>query len=199
MKRIKIPVKNILREMPVRQKERVGQGMEHVIYSSEKFPDRLFKIGDNDVVEEWVKVFRSDNNIFPIVYKVGKYSGKENVYWVMIEKLDVNKAKEEWDYLHDKLEELGITDEDDEEISLFGRDFTDIYINHGEDKDSIEGILKTLETHDKRALGIFVKWFSLVKKCESQAKKVLGRDTFIDAHKYNFGYSNDGKLKCLYL
>jgi hypothetical protein len=27
--------------------------------------------------------------------------------------------------------------------------------------------------------------------------KIKNKDTFVDAHKYNFGYGKDGKIKCL--
>lgn len=186
-----------LKEVKSTQKTKVGQGIEHSIYPSRKHPDRLLKVGQKDVVEEWVKVFQSNPNIFPKIYRVGKLNYKNadsEIFFVEIEKLDTKKAESEWDLLHEKLEQLGMIDE---EFGFYGRDFTDIYLNHGEDKDIIKHILNALKDKDKNTYEIFIKWFSLIKKCEEANNKILGKDSFVDAHKYNFGYDSKGNLKCL--
>lgn len=187
-----------LKEVTTTKKTKVGQGLEHSIYPSKKFPDRLLKVGEKDNVEEWVEVFKSDQNIFPKIFRVGKISNykynESDVYFVEIEKLDTKKAETEWDYLHDKMEEIGLVHY---EMGLYGRDFTDIYLNHGEDKDIIKNILEELKKYDSKSYQIFVKWFTLVKKCEETKNKISGKDSFVDAHKYNFGYDKNGNLKCL--
>lgn len=195
MNNLKIKIRKILKELSIQQKEMIGKGLEHKIYSSLKYPDRLFKIGEKDVVDEWIQVFQADPNLFPIVYQVGQFSKNKNIFYVILEKLDVQKAIDEWDYLHEKMEVLNIIDEDDE--GLYGRDLLDIYINHGDDKNAIEDILKQLENFDKKSFDIFAKWFKLIKDCEKVKERFVGHGTLIDAHKYNFGYSKDGKLKCL--
>ena len=110
-------VKEELKEIRKIEKKRYGQGIEHVIYPSKKHPDRLYKIGDEETVKHWVKIFQSDPKIFPKIFKVGKFSDprdkKKIGYYVEIEKLNTDKAIKEWDQLEDKLEESGITDFED--------------------------------------------------------------------------------------
>lgn len=201
MDNLKMNIREILKELNFQKKEILGSGGEHKVYSSSKFPDRLFKVGRKKSVEEWIEIFQSNPNLFPIVYKIGQFKKNENLFFVMIEKLDTKKAIDEWDYLHEKMEELDIIDDDDN--GLYGTDLYDIYINYGgSDGNSvkfkiIEDILEKLKNYDNKAFNIFSKWFKLIKDCEKIKEKILGRPTRTDAHKYNFGYSKDGKLKCL--
>jgi hypothetical protein len=191
-------IKEELKEIRTTEKTKYGQGMEHSIYPSKKFPDRLLKIGEKDVVEQWVKIFQSNPKIFPKIFRVGKISNyKHNdsdVYFAEIEKLDTNKSLKEWDQLEDKLKESGITDFED---GAFGRDITDIYTNYEDDQKTITHIATELKNHNSEGYNLFIKWFKLFKECQKSIENVVGHETLVDAHKYNFGYGKDGNLKCL--
>lgn len=188
-------VRGFLNEVRTQQKSEFNRGMEHRIYVSKYNPDRLFKVGDEGVLH-WVEVFRSNPNIFAKVFRTGKINDvkKGGTYYAEIEKLQTDRVIKEWEQIEEKLEEIGIIDSED---GAFGRDITDIYTNHGHDQKTISEIAKRLNEYDKDTYNIFIKYFKLFKDCEKAIERVVGHETLVDAHRYNFGYSSDGKLKCL--
>lgn len=189
-----MPTKKIeSNEVDIQKKEKLGGGVEHSVYPYNKFPDKVIKIGEGPIVEEWVKVFNSSPKIFPKIYGIKRIGSSENFY-VILEKLDTQKAKDEWQYIEEKMEECNIIDYVEGE---YGEDLTDVYLNYGEDKKIITKIADTLKKYDKKAFDLFIKWFGLVKKIERVIKKTLNKETFVDFHKYNFGYDKNGNLKCL--
>lgn len=179
-----------VREMQTKPKNAFNRGMEHEIYSSLKNPDMLFKVGELDVINEWYEVFKSDPQIFPVVYRIGKIPVK-NVYYVGLEKLDTDKFQQKWNQLELSLEEIGALDVDR------GETFSDLYMNEGLDAEVFKQIAKNLVNKDRNSYNFFVEFLTVIKKCERAIYKVMGKDTIVDVHKYNFGYSKDGKLKCL--
>jgi hypothetical protein len=188
-------VRKYLNEVRTQQKPKFNHGMEHDIYPSKSDPTKLFKVGDEGVLH-WVKVFRSNPNIFAKVFRTGKINN-DNVrgnYYAEIEKLQTDRVIKEWEQIEEKLEEIGVIDSED---GAFGRDITDIYTNHGHDQKTISEIAKKLNEYDKNAYNLFIKYFKLFKDCEKSIEKIVGHETLVDAHRYNFGYSSDGKLKCL--
>jgi hypothetical protein len=90
MKSIEQIIKNFLIEVRTQQKGEFNRGMEHRIYSSKNNPNRLFKVGDEGVLH-WVKVFRSNPNIFAEVFRTGKINDSEvrGTYYAEIEKLQL--------------------------------------------------------------------------------------------------------------
>ena len=88
MKSIEQIIKNFLIEVRTQQKNEFNRGMEHRIYSSRNNPNRLFKVGDEGVLH-WVKVFRSNPNIFAEVFRTGIINDSEvrGTYYAEIEKL----------------------------------------------------------------------------------------------------------------
>lgn len=191
MSRLNKLIRNLLSEIRTQKKDEFNHGMEHKIYASKSNPDRLFKVGDEGV-QYWVQIFRSNPNIFAEVYRTGKLD-KWN-YYAEIEKLETNRVLKEWQQIEDRLEELGIIDSED---GLYGRDITDIYTNHGHDQKAIIEIAEKLKNYDRSSYELFLKYFKLFKDCEKSIEKFVGHETLVDAHRYNFGYSKDGKLKCL--
>lgn len=188
-------VRKFLNEVRTQQKGEFNRGMEHRIYASKYNPDRLFKVGDEGVLH-WVEVFRSNPNIFAKVFRTGKINDdkKGGTYYAEIEKLQTDSVIKEWEQIEEKLEEIGIIDSED---NAFGRDITDIYTNHGHDQKTISEVAKRLNEYDKDTYNLFIKYFKLFKDCEKAIEKIVGHETLVDAHRYNFGYGVDGKLKCL--
>lgn len=171
-------------------KKMFGHGIEHTIFASETNPDILFKIGDLDIINEWYEVFKANPEVFPKVYRIGKIPSEEK-YYVVIEKLDADKFEDEWDDLELALEDVGAVDVDR------GESFTDIYTLEGTSSKRFVEIGELLKKHDRTSYDFYLKLLNVIKTCEKTQLKVTGKDTLIDAHKYNFGYSKDGKLKCL--
>jgi hypothetical protein len=173
-----------------KDREMFNRGMEHVIFASETNPNILFKIGDLDVIQEWYEVFKSNPEVFPKVYRMGKVPSEEK-YYVVIEKLNASKFEKEWDKLELALEDVGAVDPDK------GENFTTVYIIDGTSSEKFIEIGVLLKNHNKSAYNFYIKLLDVIKKCEQSQLEVLGKDTLVDAHKYNFGYSKDGKIKCL--
>lgn len=173
-----------------REKQPFGQGIEHQIFSSSNKPGVIFKVGEWDVINEWYDVFKSDPNIFPTVYRLGRLPNKQ-YYYVELEKLDTEKFEDNWDDLELDLEELGILDVDR------GESFTDLYTYEGSSASVFTEIGKKLSKHNPELYKFYIELLTVIKKAEKIQNKILKKDTLVDAHKYNFGYSKDGKLKCL--
>lgn len=183
-------LKQNIDEVRTTKKDMYGQGMEHEIYASKTNPNVLFKVGHKDVVDEWLDVFQSNPSIFPKVFNWGKMKDRK-FYYVEIEKVDTKKFEKDWDELELALEDVGVLDVDR------GQTFSDLYMNEGSDSAIFVEIAKKLKEHDARAYDFFIKFLTVIKECEREIMLVMGKDTLVDAHKYNFGYGGDGKIKCI--
>jgi len=179
-----------LEELGTREKQSFGQGVEHIIYSSPNKPNVVYKVGEWDVINEWYDIFKSNPQIFPVVYKIGKIP-KDGLYYVELEKLDTEKFENAWDDLELALEDLGFLDIDR------GENFTDLYLFEGTSSAKFIEIGKKLSEYNPEMYNFYVKLLVVIKNAEKAQREILKKDTLVDAHKYNFGYSKDGKLKCL--
>ncbi len=94
-----------LEELGTREKESFGQGVEHIIYSSPNKPNVVYKVGEWDVINEWYDIFKSNPQIFPVVYKIGKIP-KDGLYYVELEKLDTEKFENALPLFHDEFADL---------------------------------------------------------------------------------------------
>ena len=83
---IKRLLKESLEEMSIKPKKEFGKGTFHKVYSSNRNPDRLYKIGDEDTVDEWVDTFKEYPQYFPKIYRVFSYSKDPSLKVVEIEK-----------------------------------------------------------------------------------------------------------------
>jgi hypothetical protein len=187
---ISIIINMEIQELGTKEKEVFNRGLEHQIFASKSNPNVLFKVGHKDTVDEWYEVFKSEPEIFPKVFRAGKMQD-ENIYYVELEKLDTKKFENDWDSLELSLEDIGVLDVDR------GESFSDLYITEGSDASIFVDIGKKLLNHNKKDYDFFINFLTVIKKCEKAILKIKNKDTFVDAHKYNFGYGKDGKIKCL--
>lgn len=171
-------------------REPIAQGLEHRIFSSKKNPDILFKIGEDDIIDEWVNTFKNDPEVFPIIYRVG-YMPDKKYKFVSLEKLDTKKFEEKWDELELALEDIGAVDVDRRES------FTDLYSNEGTDSKVFYEIATNLRSHTKEIFDFYMDLLRVIKRAEKVQNETLKKDTLVDAHKYNFGYDKNGKFKML--
>lgn len=171
-------------------REPIAQGLEHRIFSSKKNPDILFKIGEAEIIDEWVDTFKNDPMVFPIIYRVG-YMPDKNYKFVTLEKLDTKKFEEKWDDLELALEDIGAVDVDRRES------FTDLYANEGTDSKVFSEIAIELKKHNKEVFDFYIDLLKVIKRAEKIQNDTLKKDTLVDAHKYNFGYDKESKLKML--
>lgn len=192
----------------------IGSGIDHTIYTSTDEPNIIYKLGPKRVVDTWYETFKSNPDIFPVVYKRGKTKVKlkndRNIQtpkgyvelkagttipidYVKLEKLDTKKVEKEWD-------EMDMMFEDIMEIDDWGfLDFLIMYMTNtpqakanGYDSDKT---LNMIDTQVKELYpGLyptFLNYIKLTDKIMSISKGVP------DLHKYNFGYDKNGNLKCL--
>jgi hypothetical protein len=183
-------LKQNIDELGTTEKQVFGSGVEHEIYASKSNPNVIFKVGHKDTVDEWYEVFKSNPEIFPKVFRAGKMQDK-NIYYVELEKLDTDKFENNWDDLELAMEDIGALDVDS------GESFADLYMNEGSDANVFIEIGKKLSKHSKKDYDFFIELLRVIKECERTQLSVTGKDTIVDAHKYNFGYGGDGKIKCL--
>lgn len=179
-----------IQELGTRVKELLGSGLEHQIFGSKSNPNVIFKVGHKDTVDEWYDVFKSNPDFFPKVFRVGKMHNSD-IYYVELEKLNTRKFEERWDKMEQSLEDVGVLDTDS------GESFSDLYLMEGSDAKIFVEIGKKLYSHDRDSYNFFIEFLTLIKNCERAIMSVKNKDTFVDAHKYNFGYGSDGKIKCL--
>lgn len=188
---IKKLLRESLEELATRQKAVYSRGTEHVLYSSIKNPNVLYKIGDKDTVLKWLKVFKSNPRLFPKIYKAGELKTKYNSgkYYVEIEKLNTDEVINDWRYLEDLLEKIGTADTDTFEGSL-----NMIFIDLLKGYLSFNGIYKKLSA-DKKGQELFKKWYNFLGSALEQVRK-FGYNG-LDIHRYNFAYDSAGNLKAI--
>jgi len=184
---IKKLLRENLEELATLNKPVYAQGVEHVLYKSQKNPNVLYKIGQKSNVLKWSKVFKSNEKLFPKVYKVGVLP--DGNYYVEIEKLDTKRAVYEWNYMEDKLELLGIVDTD-----VFESTLQHVFIDILKGYKSFNGIKKRLAA-DPRLLALFKKWVNFLSSTYNYIFNFGYQG--LDIHKYNFAYDVSGNIKAI--
>lgn len=172
---------NSIEEMKIVPKKKIGSGMEHDVYPSMN-PDLVYKVpkGKNPKIKmSWVNLFQEHPDIFPKILK-------SNNKYVVLEKLDTNKAISEYTTLDSLLKE-----DDELHDSDFAYTFFNIYKNH--DNDRLEAIDNYFEYMGDDAFNLYVKWRNLILKFLD----IMPYDYYSDLHIGQFGYSKDGTLKIL--
>lgn len=188
MNSVEASVKKILDEIRVKEKTPYGWGTEHKIFPSQKHPDRLYKVGNKESVENWFEIFKSNKNMFPKVYGAGYFKNNPDVKFVEIEKLDTKKVDEEWTTLEFALQEIGMLDEDLEYLD-------DILYATATGNYNTDNILKKLKLTSPKNFTLFKKWTDFISEV-TRFLKSKGYEYF-DVHRHNFGYDNSGNIKAL--
>jgi hypothetical protein len=184
-------IKQILRESlnevkPIPKPE-FGSGFFHTVYSSRKHPDRLYKIGDEEIVNEWVSTFKENPKYFPKVYRVFPYSKKPYLKVVEIEKLNTGIAKVEFDKIDKFLIDIS------SDVNCNGKFITilDFF-----EYPCFEKIITAAQaTNNPQIIPLLYKWGKFISAVKKIVDKDLGRD--IDLHRGNVAYDNEGNLKMI--
>jgi len=174
-----------IEEMNIVPKKKIGSGMEHDVYPStnqdvviktisSRFGKTLPKIR-----MAWVNLFQEHPDIFPKVIKVTET-------YVVLEKLDTNKAMSEYLTLDGLLKE-------DREIWEGDFAYTLFLIYEGSDEDKLTAIDEHFENMGDKAFNLYSKWRDLILKFLD----IMPHDYYSDLHVGQFGYSKDGTLKIL--
>jgi hypothetical protein len=176
--------KSLTHEVQTKEKNKMGSGVWHIVYPSKKYPDKVYKIGSPGIVKSWINTFKENPNIFPNVYHVGngEYDGKNYMY-VLLEKLNTKKLEKLWYLL------------DDISFEVYrNMDFDEIVIkytyNHQIDPEYLTPIKKFIKEHYPNIYDQFIEIINLIDM-------VIKVKQYPDLHMGQFGYDNNGKLKCL--
>lgn len=164
-----------------------GGGTEHQIFTSDKNPNVIYKVGKKDTVLKWSDVFKSNPKIFPKVYKVGKL--KDGRYYAEIEKLNTDKVVKDWGDLEQALELIGVVDTDVFEDTI-DQAFINILSGHLD-----VGKVYTDLASNKKIQALFKKWIEFL----SDATEYVENSGYngLDIHRYNFAYDAKGNPKVI--
>lgn len=176
-----IITENQLNEVVSKGKNEVGSGLFHRVFPSEKYPDKVFKVGPLKVVDNWVDIFKSNPDIFPKIHFVKGYRFHDVPYkYVLMERLNVRRFETFWDVI-DKVS-----------VKVSKRPIQ--YILNGilfkEPNSKINLIKEYLDENVPEYSYDFIYLTELFDKVFDINKKA-------DLHKYQFGYDKSGKIKCL--
>ena len=179
---IVIPEQDIeaLEELRTRDKEILGQGMEHVVYPSND-PNKVIKVGEAKYVAKWVPMFQKHPELFPIVYKQG-LTKDPKVAYVVLEKLDTRNFLEDYLKLGLVLSKIGLNG------GVYGAINSSRYNEVKYDK-IIDGINEV----NPNMSDLFIKLVDNV----TAVNKLLPWHTKIDFHQGQFGYDSKKNVKCL--
>jgi hypothetical protein len=190
-------IKKILKEVSVEKKERMGRGSFHDVYPLKYDSSKVIKVprrvSDYAVAEyweagpdAWFNIFKKYPQYFPEVYKI------TNKY-IVLEKLDTNRVKQDLIKMEDDLVSISSTLSDMIENKNY--DVTDVLdklvlgklINIREDIKTLDMLIK--KSHNK---DLFKRYIDLLSAIRSERIR-----DFIDVNDGNFGYNKEGELKML--
>lgn len=182
-----------MKELNIRQKKLLGHGVEHDVYPSKNNPEIVYKVGFEASINRLVKASKAYPKFFPIVYKVGKLKNKENRYFVAVEKLNTKRVETEWQELEETFAQLGYIDKS--MVNSIDQLFVEIVLYGDEEFDNNE-LFNRLKEVNKKQYKLFVKWVNFLH----QVNNIIGpfKNHFpLDIHSGNFGYDQQGNMKCL--
>lgn len=184
---IKTYLRESLEEMSTKPKPEFNSGAFHKLYRSIQFPDRLYKIGYEDSVDEWLPTFKAYPKYFPKVYRVFPYRKDPTLKVVEVEMLDTIKAKIELDKLDRFL--ISISDQ----VDCGGEFITTL--NFFEPSCINKVATAAHATNQPQILPLLFKWAKFLSVVAPIVEKDLGRP--LDLHIGNVAYDNDGNLKMI--
>lgn len=192
-------IKKLLREalvdeLSLKGKDFFGGGIEHVLFTSKKNPNILYKIGPEETINKWTKIFMSNPKLFPKVFKVSKLNNPKypaEYYYATIEKLNTERVEHEWHQMD--IGFAGIPFEPDED-EWADPDPSEVFIECLSFKGMFEKQYLKLKNNPK-AQELFKKWMIFISKVTEyvEANGLNG----LDIHRGNFAYDSKGNMKCI--
>lgn len=172
--------------MSITKKPVFDYGREHNIYTSANNPNVLYKVGDENTVSKWLKVFKAYPQLFPMVYRVGRM--KDGNIFVEIEKLNTTDAKRDWARMDQAFTAAGVIDDEDAIWSV-----DEIFVNIITGFMTVEDAVRALG--NREIAGLFMKWVTFLIKANKAAQK-FGYET-LDIRRKNFAYDSAGNIKAI--
>jgi hypothetical protein len=177
-----IKLLDLLDELVTRQKDMLGQGLEHNVYPSND-PNKVYKVGETRYVNKWVPIFKSRPDLFPIIYKTGIYKGDKDVTWVEMERLDTEQFEVDFDVLDSIIEDVSNYD------GVLGAIKSTEYNEKEWDK-----LYDNIKQQDPEIADFYTKLYNNVIQTKRFKK---GLFSTYDFHKGQFGYDEKNNVKML--
>jgi len=184
---IKQILKETLDELSTKEKDPFGAGCYHRVYTSVKNPNMLYKVGDRDIVEGWVRIFKKYPDMFPKVYRVFPFKKNPNYWVVEIEKLDRDRAEKEFKELDDFVYNCELTYKG--LVIRFSRIYLEGYLST---------VINNIKTHGVEGLQKYIplleKWADYLDRL---AKILEVENDYPDFHEGNFAYDSNNNIKAI--
>lgn len=184
----------LIKEIRTFDKEVFGSGVEHKIFESRRYNDRVYKVGPERSVRNWIDIFKSSPNIFPTIYKIDTLKGKnlegflnyfntiydEPYYYVLIEKLNTKDFIQFWNDLEYQLSYITDDDPDLDNIAFGFNSNKEVWIN----------LLKRIKKNKPNLYEKTIQLYHIIEELNNIK-------TNPDVHMFNFGFDSKGNIKCL--
>ena len=185
----------LISELNTKDKEIFGSGVEHKIFESLRYPDRVYKIGPERSVRKWIDIFRSNPDIFPRIYKIDTLKGQnlerflsyldgfydEPYYYVMLEKLNTKDFFNFWMEIEGQLNKM--LKDDYTELDDISYDFK-------ENENIWRELLNFIKSRKPKLFPKSQELYNLLVKLNQIIE-------IPDVHALQFGFDSSGKIKCL--
>lgn len=181
---------SLLDELSTTDKCAFGSGCYHTVYTSAKNPNRLYKVGQRNVVEEWVNIFNASPNLFPKIYRVFPSKKDPRYFIVEIEKLNTIYAEQDFTAVADITREFNRTNytiNDNIYLSELDAKKVDKLVQF------IKGGRRTPQDAED-LINLVTKW---CKYLMTITPLILEYKEHTDFHGGNFGYDNNGNIKAI--
>lgn len=175
------------------ERKELGAGVDHKVYTISSDDMKVVKVGDLSSINYYAKNFKKNENIFPKIYRYGKYKNKKNQYrgYMYVEKINNDEFKE---YIN-KLTYFFSRNE------IYQIMYAPNLLHNILDK---KKLVNFKNVADKELINFFID-FIRVNLNLLDIKKRLGEKpnstpmfrTELDLHFGNFGIDKNGKVKCL--
>lgn len=168
-------------EIKTMDKDILGKGMFHHVYPSAFNPNIVYKIGSEETVNSYYDIFVKNPQIFPRVYKRGSvdvktFGGvKVSASYVMLEKLNTKPFEDFWLYIDE----------------YFDNEFQNKLKDYNNSYDELVSVGQLVKKNE--GIGVYKRYMNLLKLVQ----RLLKIKKYPDIHIGQFGYDNNGKLKCL--
>jgi hypothetical protein len=168
-------------ELRTRDKELLGQGLEHNVYPSLD-PNKVIKVGEAKYLAKWLPMFKKHPELFPIYYRDGRVKDMPKVAYVVLERLNTKLFIEDFLRLDLILPKIGFHNGAYSAIKS---------CRYNEDK--YDRTIDKINEINPKMSEFFIKLFDNVNAVD----KLLPWHTKIDFHEGQFGYDDKRNIKCL--
>lgn len=188
----------LVNEISTKPKPGYKGGVEHKVFFTKRYPDKLFKVGPKKYIDRWFDIFKNNPSIFPKVFDRRQLKGNDwkrfasyfddvqdvPYDYVLLEKLNTEDFEKFWLDLDNAL--VYIVDDDD----LDDIDLEEISFKYPEYRKVWKDFLDFLKEKKPKLYPRAVELHEIVKKLHEVKE-------FPDIHMFQFGFDYSGRIRAL--